>query len=148
MDGTRRCGEALMLIGRIMGWHSIAPELRACTTRDGGRTLRPTFTCETRAANSEITRNSSLAYSSRGRSKSSKRVSSSSMEVPFEGLGMGLRLAGVNPNSLAIRVIISTWRFTIERYSDWTGWPFGDFITVPYLCIASTPSSQIAYAVQ
>ncbi len=44
---------------------------------------------------------------------------------------MRLRLAGVKPNSDAIRIMISAWRFAIERYGDWIGKPCDDLKSRP-----------------
>ena len=50
------------------------------------------------------------------------------------GIEIRLRLAGVNPNSDAIRIIISTFLFAIETEGDWIGLlPEGDFTMVPLL---------------
>jgi hypothetical protein len=43
---------------------------------------------------------------------------SNNSELLFEYEKIRLRLAGVNPNSEAIRSIISACRFTVERYGD------------------------------
>ena len=59
-----------------------------------------------------------------------------------------LRLAGVNPNSEAIRIMISVCRLAIARYGDCTGNPEGDLIIEPYSWIASIASAQSAYAPQ
>ncbi len=48
-----------------------------------------------------------------------------------DGVAMRLRLAGVKPNSDAIRIMISACRFAIATYGDCTGYPEGDLIMVP-----------------
>ena len=48
------------------------------------------------------------------------------------GAEMRLRLAGVKPNSDAMRIMISACRLAIARYGDWIGKPVGDFTMVPY----------------
>jgi hypothetical protein len=55
-----------------------------------------------------------------------------------------LRLAGVNPNSEAIRIMISVCRLAIARYGDCTRNPEGDLIIEPYFWIASIASAQSA----
>ena len=45
---------------------------------------------------------------------------------------MRLRLAGVKPNSDAMRIMISACRLAIARYGDCIGKPLGDFTMVPY----------------
>jgi hypothetical protein len=55
-----------------------------------------------------------------------------------------LRLAGVNPNSDAIRIMISAWRFAIETYGDWIGYRVGDFTMVPNFWMFSVASAQSA----
>lgn len=41
------------------------------------------------------------------------------------------RLAGVNPNSEAMRIMISARRLAIETQGDWIGKPVGDLIMAP-----------------
>ena len=55
-----------------------------------------------------------------------------------------LRLAGVNPNSEAIRIMISVCRLAIARYGDCTRNPEGDLIIEAYFWIASIASAQSA----
>ena len=78
---------------------------------------------------------------------------SSDAEVPIwsnsdgeEGCGVAirLRLAGVKPNSEAIRIMISACRLAIARYGDWIGKPCGDLIIAPYFWIASVASAHSA----
>ena len=47
------------------------------------------------------------------------------------GVEIRLLLAGVNPNSDAIRIMISAWRLAMETYGDWIGYPEGDLTIVP-----------------
>jgi hypothetical protein len=47
-------------------------------------------------------------------------------------LEIRLRLAGVKPNSEAIRIMISVCRLPTTRYGDYTGNPEGDLIIDPY----------------
>jgi hypothetical protein len=61
---------------------------------------------------------------------------------------MRLRLAGVKPNSDAMRIMISACRLAIATYGDCTGYPYGDLIMVPYFWMASVASAQSAYAPQ
>jgi hypothetical protein len=71
---------------------------------------------------------------------------SNSIELLLENEKLRLRAAGVNPNSQAILIIVSAWRFTIARYGDGMGNPLGDFIMVQYFWSASIASAQIAKA--
>lgn len=43
---------------------------------------------------------------------------------------MRARMAGVNPNSDAMRIIISDWRLAMASHGDWIGDPVGDFTMV------------------
>ena len=57
---------------------------------------------------------------------------------------MRLRLAGVKPNSEAIRIMISACRLAMARYGDWIGKPVGDLIIAPYFWICAVASAQSA----
>jgi hypothetical protein len=60
------------------------------------------------------------------------------------GVDILLLLAGVKPNSDAIRIMISTWRLTMETHGDRTGYPLGDLSIVPYFWMASVASAYMA----
>src|ERR1700738_757681 len=62
----------------------------------------------------------------------------------FAGVAIRLRLAGVKPNSDAIRIMISACRLTIERYGDWIGNPVGDLIIAPYFSSWTVDSAHNA----
>ena len=55
-----------------------------------------------------------------------------------------LRLAGVKPNSDAMRIMISACRLAIARYGDWIGKPCGDLIMAPYFSICAVASAHSA----
>jgi hypothetical protein len=78
----------------------------------------------------------------------SRSSSSNSFESLFATIQSRPRLAGVNPNSEAIRIIVSAWRLAIARYGDCIGSPVGDFIIAPYFCKASVASIRQPYAAQ
>ncbi len=84
-----------------------------------------------------------VAGSSGDFSRRSNRVRSA-----FDGVEIRLLLAGVKPNSDAIRIMISACRLAIETYGDWIGYPDGDLTMVPYFWMASVASAQSAYAPQ
>ena len=57
---------------------------------------------------------------------------------------MRLRLAGVKPNSDAMRIMISACLFAIARYGDCIGKPVGDLTIDPNLLICSVASAHNA----
>src|SRR4051812_16886387 len=59
-------------------------------------------------------------------------IVSNRVRSAFGNVAMRLRLAGVKPNSEAIRIMISACRSAIATYRDCTGYPDGDLIMVPY----------------
>ena len=64
------------------------------------------------------------------------------------GVEILLRLAGVNPNSEAIRIISSTCRFAIGDVRRLDRIAGGDFTMAPYFPMASVASTQRAKAPQ
>ena len=63
-----------------------------------------------------------------------------------DGVEILLLLAGLNPTSDAIRIMISACRLAIATYDVWIGYPDGDLTIVRYFWMPSVASTQSPYA--